>query len=193
MIHGKEELTIEEGQFVTGRFTIATDLKANPNTIYKRLDSLRRLQFLNIKSNNKFSVITIVNWELYQGNGDESNNKSNNKVTTKEQQSNTNKNVKNVINNKQKEYSAFFDEVWKLYPVKKGKAQIKDKQKQVLFDVGIDVITKCIDRYISNKPEWQAFQNGSTFFNSGYVDYLDANYEEPKGYGYMLPGGGAML
>ena len=23
-------------------------------------------------------------------------------------------------------------------------------------------------------------QNGSTFFNSGYVDYIDANYSEPE-------------
>ena len=27
---------------------------------------------------------------------------------------------------------------------------------------------------------WRKPQNGSTFFNSGYVDYLDANYEKPQ-------------
>lgn len=28
--------------------------------------------------------------------------------------------------------------------------------------------------------DWRKPQNGSTFFNSGYIDYLDSNYERPE-------------
>jgi hypothetical protein len=42
-----------------------------PITLYKVMRRLERGQNLNIKSNNKFSLITVVNWELYQGKQDE--------------------------------------------------------------------------------------------------------------------------
>ena len=38
-----------------------------------------------------------------------------------------------------------------------------------------------IDRYIGRKPDYQDFQMGSTFFNTGYIDYLDENYKEEAG------------
>jgi len=77
---------------------------------------------------------------------------------------------------------AFFETIWKLYPNKKGKGQVSDASKRRLFDVGFDEIERAIDRYVGDlkKDEWRKQQNGSTFFNSGYVDYLDANYEPPK-------------
>ena len=38
---------------------------------------------------------------------------------------------------------------------------------------------RAIRRYLADlkKDEWRKPQNGSTFFNSGYVDYLDENYQ----------------
>ena len=74
-------------------------------------------------------------------------------------------------------YSAFFENVWSVYPNKKGKAQVKDSQRKVLHDLGEEVILKCIKRYKQDKPDWQQYQNGSTFFNGGYIDYLDENYK----------------
>lgn len=84
-----------------------------------------------------------------------------------------------------KKHSAFsseienlFENVWKLYPNKKGKGQISETQKNKLLKVGEEHLKRCIDRYLSDlkKEEWRKPQNGSTFFNSGYVDYLDENY-----------------
>lgn len=83
---------------------------------------------------------------------------------------------KNINKNIKKEQSAFFESVWSLYPNKKGKARVTDKTKRKLYDLGYDVIKTCIERYISDKPDWKEYQHGSTFFASGYVDYLDDNY-----------------
>ena len=47
-----------------------------------------------------------------------------------------------------------------------------------LLEVGYDTLKKCIDRYIADKPSWQSYQHGSTFFEKGYIDYLDENYLE---------------
>jgi len=90
----------------------------------------------------------------------------------------------------------FFESVWKLYPNKKGKGQVSDTTKEKLFNIGFEEISKCIERYKETKPDWQQYQNGSTFFYSGYVDYLDKNYsgeDENRRHGTLLPGGGAML
>jgi len=78
--------------------------------------------------------------------------------------------------------TVFFESIWKLYPKKEGKGQVSKAQKEKLHKVGIEEITRSISRYIKAKEgkDKQYLQNGSTFFNSGYVDYLDGNYQEVK-------------
>jgi predicted phage replisome organizer len=74
---------------------------------------------------------------------------------------------------------AFFESVWELYPVKKGKAQVSDTKRKALFKIGYDRLEQAINRYLTELKKdasWRKPQNGSTFFNSGYVDYLDENF-----------------
>ena len=76
---------------------------------------------------------------------------------------------------------ALFESLWKLYPVKKGKGQVSIAAKQRLLKVGYEEMARVISRYkadLEKDSGWRKPQNGSTFFNSGYVDYLDANYQE---------------
>ena len=55
-----------------------------------------------------------------------------------------------------------------------------------IMEVGIDEMSRAIERYkseLDKDSDWRKPQNGSTFFNSGYVDYLDDNYvpqERPR-------------
>jgi predicted phage replisome organizer len=79
----------------------------------------------------------------------------------------------------------FFDSVWVLYPVKKGKGQVSDAKRKTLFEIGFEKLNRAIERYLKElekDAEWRKPQNGSTFFNSGYVDYLDENFvpDQPK-------------
>ena len=81
--------------------------------------------------------------------------------------------------NIKKEIEDVFESLWKLYPRKLGKGSIKPKTKERIYRIGYDNMKKCIERYkssVAGKDE-QYIQYGSTFFNSGYVDYLDENYE----------------
>lgn len=77
---------------------------------------------------------------------------------------------------------ALFERLWKLYPCKRGKAQVSKANKMHLLDIGFDELQRAIDRYKADldNETWRQIQNGSTFFNSGYVDYLDANYDPGK-------------
>lgn len=79
--------------------------------------------------------------------------------------------------------SALFEKLWKLYPVKKGKGQVSDAKKIKLLEIGFEEMSRAIERYkteLEKDKDWRKPQNGSTFFNSGYVDYLDDNYVPGK-------------
>ena len=92
----------------------------------------------------------------------------------KEKKNSANKPLKSDID-------SFFDSIWDLYPNKKGKGQVSDAKKKKLFDIGYEEVKRAIDRYkadLKKDADWRKPQNGSTFFNSGYVDYLDANYTQ---------------
>lgn len=117
-------------------------------------------------------------------------NKDSDKDLTKSQQRpnkqlTPNKNIKNDKNKKNNknilctpEADALFEHLWNRYPSKKGKARITDKRKREFLKIGEEQMNRCIDRYLADlkKDEWRHPQNGSTFFTSGYVDYLDNNY-----------------
>lgn len=78
---------------------------------------------------------------------------------------------------------ALFERLWNEYPVKKGKGQVSAAQKKRLLAVGEAALLKAIERYraeLAKDSDWRKAQNGSTFFNSGYVDYLDENFVPDK-------------
>ena len=80
--------------------------------------------------------------------------------------------------------NAMFEDAWKHYPKRRGKGQVSKSKKLALFkDVGLEQLIRCIERYKEYTKGWdmQYIMNGSTFFNSGYVDYLDANVEPVQG------------
>lgn len=95
---GFQKVLLQRGQFIFGRDKAAQELRMNSSSVYKYLKFFENEKMLSVKSNNKFSVVTIVNWDFYQGDAVQEEQQNNNKITTKKQQNNTNKNVKNVKN-----------------------------------------------------------------------------------------------
>lgn len=106
---GKQVVILKPGQFVFGRKKASAEANMSASTLWSYMLTLKNLDTIDIKSNNKFSVVTIVNWGLYQQEEENHDSKRNNKRTTDEQQTNnkrttdeqqmdTNKNVKNVEN-----------------------------------------------------------------------------------------------
>ncbi|PWX45517.1 hypothetical protein CYK72_14925 [Clostridium perfringens] len=74
------------------------------------------------------------------------------------------------------------EEIWSLYPLKKGKASAIKKIPKLLKEYGKEQIVRCIERYVEeikkdNKSK-EFILHGSTFFNGRYMDYLDCNYQE---------------
>lgn len=103
---GLQTIELEPGQFVTGRNSAAKELKMNPSTTWKYLKVLEKDQKCDIKSNNKFSVVTLVNWDFYQNIKYERDSNHDNNVTTTSQQRDTNKNDKKGKKGKKKDIDA---------------------------------------------------------------------------------------
>ncbi|WP_144582410.1 hypothetical protein [Bacillus licheniformis] len=115
---GNQVVDLSPGQFVTGRFDIAemfneglkkSDRVSGKATVYRWLEKLQEMNFLSIKKTNKFSIVTINNWVLYQQEGLQNDHQNehqmNNKRSSNEHQMITNKNVKNE--EEEKNLSAF--------------------------------------------------------------------------------------
>lgn len=83
---------------------------------------------------------------------------------------------------KEKEAEDLFERLWKIYPEKKGKGQVSKKSKERLLVIGYEQFERAINRYKEDlkENEWRKPQYGSTFFNTGYEDYLDKNYQPPE-------------
>ena len=101
---GGEVYEVQPGQCITSVKSIAEKCgegvtNQNVRTALKKFE---KLEFLTIKSTNKNTLVTIINWGVYQGKNEElTNNLTNDQQTTNKQLTNnltTNKNIKNDNN-----------------------------------------------------------------------------------------------
>lgn len=81
------------------------------------------------------------------------------------------------------EAEALFEKLWKEYPLKRGKGKVSAAKKRELFEIGEEAMYRALRRYIDEHEAREkrgefvpAWQNGDSFFNTGYIDYLDENY-----------------
>lgn len=102
-----ERITLKPGQLIAGRKSIASFLKINEIKVQRILKLLENEHQIEQQTSNRNRLITILNWDLYQGNEQQDEQQMNNKRTTDEQQMNTYKNIKNDKNNKKYIYAHF--------------------------------------------------------------------------------------
>ena len=109
-----EPVRVLRGQFITGRFALHADFyqtkrknNKSPSTVWRWLESLKSMRKVNIRTNSRFTLVTVPNWALYQDvaqrreqrNGAEMNSR----CTAGEQPVHTNKNVQNEKKDKKNE------------------------------------------------------------------------------------------
>lgn len=95
IIIGCQPIILEPGQFIFGRRMAAEELGMTEREIRTCLEIAKKADFLTIKTTNKFSIITIINWHIYQG---ADSGKRPAKRPAGDQQATTNKNDKNEKN-----------------------------------------------------------------------------------------------
>jgi len=105
---GQVEVKIFPGQFIYGRFSAAKELKMSPSSVRNRILKLEIMQNLTIKKDRQYSIVSITNWGLYQGDIEKEDSEEDHHRTTKGQPKDTDKNVKNVENLKKDHLSSEF-------------------------------------------------------------------------------------
>lgn len=88
---GMQKVELLEGQFIFGRKKASEELHMSPTTVVNWMRTLKQDSYLDIKTTNKYSVITIKKWNEFQ----KMDNKLYNRKTTERQQKDTYKNDKN--------------------------------------------------------------------------------------------------
>lgn len=76
-------IILKRGQLTTGRKELADATGLSQQTVRTCLKRMEATNEITIKSTNKFSVITLINWEDYNGDNDEVTSKSTSKSTSK--------------------------------------------------------------------------------------------------------------
>lgn len=177
---------LKPGQIATGRKKIAQCTDFNENKVYRALTTLKSLGNIEIKSTNKYSIITVVNWDKYQDENvkrTSSEQQNNSRTTTEEQQANSkttqHKNGKNGKKEKNIYICSFFQSVWDEYPKKLGKNKVTKAAMKQLEEAGIDTVMEAVRRYVEkikrDGTEEKYIMHGSTFFNGAWKDYLESS------------------
>ena len=171
----------------TNEFLIINWLKHNSfkspkvkSCIYKEIETIKNTNFINFISDVLEENISIdrlsIDYTRYIY------SESENEIPVLIEVSNKNKKEKeNNNNNNKKEIENFFEECWNLYPKKEGRASVSFTKKTELFKLGEELkreVNRYKDKIETEKTEKKYIKQGSTFFNSGYIDYLDINYQE---------------
>lgn len=178
---------IKAGQAVTGLHRLSEDLGISVQSVRTALNHLKSTNEITIKSTNRFSVITIENWEKYQCCDDDGNNQNNtqaNKQPTNNQQTTNNtqegKEIKNNISSKFLEEE--FETLWRMYPRKSGKkkshdAYIRARKGGTTYEE-VEAGILAYKDYIKAKGiEQQYIKMGSTYFNG---KCWEDSYEETE-------------
>lgn len=93
---GTQIIDISPGQFVFGRKAASEELNISEQSIRTYIKKLKNLKNLTIKSTNKFSIISIINWDIYQQCEDETNQQINHHLTSNQPATNHKQEHKNI-------------------------------------------------------------------------------------------------
>ena len=91
LLVGGIKVNLKVGQLLTGRKSLSKETGINESKINRILKLLKNEQLIEQQTTNKYSIITVLNWDLYQTGEQQTEQQVNSKRTANEQQVNTNK------------------------------------------------------------------------------------------------------
>lgn len=132
-IWNNKKQILKRGQLLTGENKLSKKLRISRNTVHRILEYLKNEHQIEQQATNRFSIITIVNWDCYQINEQQNEQLVNSQRTASEQPVNTFKNDKKEETDKKEEKI----QKWKIF--KKSlenlnQEELKEKLKEILQD-----------------------------------------------------------
>ena len=171
-------IEVKAGQKITSLRQLSERWGWSTKKVKSFLECLENDKMLTFTSDKKKTVISIDNYSLYQHEETAKKHRRNTEETLRK----TNKNDKNEKNNIYSDFNAHIEEIRKLYPGTKSKKVAYLKLPKLIEEYGKEQLIRCIERYTQYVSEERAngfktlqYKNESTFWNGGYLDYLDDN------------------
>lgn len=155
---GNQSIEVLKGQTIWSIKDMANRWKWSRKKVTNFLKMLKKEHQIDYKSTTKYTIVTVVNWEVYQNElqeGTSNIEKKNIKGTSKEHQKNTNKNDKECNKNDKKNiYSLIIDYLNKKAG-KKFKAETKETQRLINGRIKEGFKLEDFKKVIDNKcNEW---------------------------------------
>lgn len=88
---GNKVITLQPGQYTTGRKAIADDLKISESKVQRVLKTFENEHMIEQQMFSKCRLISICSWDKYQNSEQDNGQQLNSKRTASEQQVNTNR------------------------------------------------------------------------------------------------------
>jgi hypothetical protein len=134
-----KKITLEPGQLITGRKSISSKLSVSESKVKRILIELENDQQIDRQRSNQNSLISILNWDKYQECDQQDGHQMTSKRPASDQPVTTNKNVKNVKNEKKDIYSELPTELHE--PLKRF-LEHRKKLKKPMTDYAIELMLK---------------------------------------------------
>jgi len=81
-LFGGYEITLQPGQFISGRKAISTAIKVEESKVKRIINFFKKHQLIDQQASTKNSLFTILNWIEYQENDQQSDQQVTNKCPT---------------------------------------------------------------------------------------------------------------
>lgn len=165
-----KKITLKPGQLITGRKSISHQLKISESKTYRVINDYKNEHQIEQQTSNQNSLITILNWDKYQQIEQQNEQPVNNERTASEQPVNTNKNVKNIknersnINKKQKSFEDVFNENHFSDELEKTLRDFIDMRKAIkkpMTSRALELLIKSLDKLTNLEDEKIAILNQS--------------------------------
>jgi hypothetical protein len=186
LIVGLQRVNLLPGQFIFGRKKAAKETGLTEREIRTILDFLKKCGNLTIKTTNKFSIITIVNWHIYQSEETENDQQNDQQLTSKGPQTKTKEYKKNIMS----ESNPDFDRFYSVYPKHEAKKRARQVWEKIDPDPNLSaIILSAIEKQKIHKahlkesgqfcPEWP--QPGVWLNNERWTDEIQETPVSSRG------------
>lgn len=167
---GDSIVQLKQGQLATGRNAISAATGLTPQNVKTAISKLKTLGILTSKPTNKYSIISIVNWDCHQ----QDNQQVTNSQPASNQQVTTNKNVKNEKNGKNIN-TLFCESVIEKY----NEILFELPSVKVLSDARISHIKGCIKQFNKSEHDFESLETWEKLFSYvGKSDFLMGRTKE---------------
>jgi len=161
---GIGKIPLKRGQHIYGTNKLAEFLGVSRQRIRTKLKILENIGFLTIKTTNKYSIASVINYDIYQPLPEEIKQQTNQQLSSSQPAPNQQLTTpnKDKKDNKEKEniYTSDFLEFWETYPRKVGKGAAFKAWKKANGKPSVKNLIQIIGRQAQSE-QWR--QDGGKF------------------------------